>query len=122
MSENTCNALLWEELHKLGVEAFFEEHYLTHFGKYKPDIHVAWDDSNYLIEGKQKPRKLVDAVSKAYIYRERLRFTSPKAVFAVLYPPDCFSSCEAAVLLETPPFYILIGPSRSKTLLDGFTV
>lgn len=106
MSENTCNALLCEELRKLGVEAFFEEHYLTHFGKYKPDIHVAWDNFNYLIEGKQKPRKLVDAVSKAYTYRERLRHTSQKAVFAVLYPPDCFSSCDGAVLLDTPPFYI----------------
>lgn len=106
MSENTCNALLCEELHKLGVEALFEEHYLTRFGRNKPDIHATFDESNYYIEGKQKPRKLVDAVSKAYTYRERLRFTSPKAVFAVLYPRDCVSSCEGAVLLDTPPFYI----------------
>lgn len=105
-SENTCNALLCEELRKLGIEAFFEEHYLTTFGMNKPDIHVIHDESNYFIEGKQKPRKLVDAVSKSYIYREKLCSSSPKAVFAVLYSPDCFSSCEAAVLLDYAPFYI----------------
>lgn len=114
-SENTCNALLCEELRKLDIEAFFEEHYLTRFGRNKPDIHATHNESNYLIEGKQKPRKLVDAVSKAYTYRERLRFTSPKAVFAVLYPPDCFSSCQAAVLLDTSPFYIAY---RAKSLKD----
>ena len=114
-SENTCNALLCEELRKLGIEAFFEEHYLTRFGRNKPDIHATYNESNYLIEGKQKPRKLVDAVSKAYTYRERLRFTSPKAVFAVLYPPDCFSSCKAAVLLDTSPFYVAY---TAKTLKD----
>ena len=114
-SENTCNALLCEELRKLGIEAFFEEHFLTRFGRNKPDIHALYNGSNYLIEGKQKPRKLVDAVSKAYTYRERLRFTSPKAVFAVLYPPDCFSACDTAVLLDTPPFYIA---HRAKSLKE----
>jgi len=99
----------------LGIEAFFEEHYLTRFGINKPDIHATYNGLDYLIEGKQKPRKLVDAVSKAYTYRERLRFTSPKAVFAVLYPPDCFSACDGAVLLDTPPFYIAY---NAKTLGD----
>lgn len=106
MSENTCNALLCEELRKHGIEAFFEEHYLTRFGINKPDIHMTLNGINYFIEGKVRPRKLVDAVSKAYTYRENLRFMSPKAVFAVLYPPDCKSSSEAAVLLNAPPYYV----------------
>lgn len=90
----------------MGVEAFFEEHYLTRFGRNKPDIHATYNKLSYLIEGKQKPRKLVDAVSKAYTYRERLRFASPKTVFAVLYPSDCLGPCDAAVLLDVPPFYV----------------
>jgi len=114
-SENTCNARLCEELRKLGIEAFFEENYLTKFGMNKPDIHAIYNESNYFIEGKQKPRKLVDAVSKAYIYRKKLQSASPKAVFAVLYSPDCFSSCEAGVLLDFPPFYVT---HRSKSLTD----
>ena len=113
--ENTCNALLCEELRTLGIEAFFEEHYLTRFGRNKPDIHARHNELNYFIEGKQKPRKLVDAVSKAYTYREKLRLTSPKAVFAVLYPSDCLSSCDAAVLLDIPPFYVSY---NAKSLRD----
>jgi type I restriction-modification system DNA methylase subunit len=108
--------LLCEELRSLGIEAFFEEHYLTRFGRNKPDIHATYNKLSYLIEGKQKPRKLVDAVSKAYTYRERLRFASPKAVFAVLYPPDCLGSCDAAVLLDIPPFYISYTAKSLKDL------
>jgi len=114
--ENTCNTLLCEELRRLGIEAFFEEHYLTRFGRNKPDIHATYNELNYFIEGKQKPRKLVDAVSKAYTYRERLRLASPKAVFAVLYPSDCLSSCDAAVLLDTPPFYVSYNAKSLKDL------
>jgi type I restriction-modification system DNA methylase subunit len=114
-SENTCNALLCEELRRHGLESFFEEHYLTPFGRNKPDIHITFSGFNYFIEGKQRPRKLVDAVSKAYTYRERLRSTSPRAVFAVLYSPDCFGSCDAAVLLDNPPFYVA---HKTKSLRD----
>jgi type I restriction-modification system DNA methylase subunit len=105
-AENTCSALLCEELRKLGLEAYFEEHFLTEFGTSKPDIYARWKNANYFIEAKQKPRKLVDAVSKAYTYQKRLQAVGPKAVFAVLYPPDCLSACEMAVLLNQPPFYV----------------
>lgn len=105
-SENTCNALLCEELRRFGVEAWFEEHFLTQFGTSKPDVYARWKNANYFVEAKQRPHKLVDAVSKAYTYQKRLQAVSPKAFFAVLYPPDCFSTCEAAVLLNQPPFYI----------------
>jgi len=50
--------MLCEELRSLGLQAFFEEHYLTKFGRNKPDIHAIYNDVNYFIEGKQKPRKL----------------------------------------------------------------
>jgi len=105
-AENTCNALLCEELRKLGIEAFFEEHFLTRFGTKKPDIFAEFDKNCYFVEAKQRPRKLVDAVSKAYTYSKALEFVSPKAAFAVLYPEDCVSSCEAAALLTAPPFYV----------------
>jgi len=100
----------------LGIQAFFEEHYLTRFGRNKPDIHAMHNELNFFVEGKQKPRKLVDAVSKAYTYRERLRFSSPKAVFAVLYPSDCVGPCDAAVLLDIPPFYISYAAKSLKGL------
>jgi len=106
--------MLCEELRSLGLEAFFEEHYLTKFGHNKPDIHAIHNNTNYFIEGKQKPRKLVDAVSKAYTYKERLSHLSPKAVFATLYPSDCEGACNAAVLLNDAPFYI----SHSSTSLE----
>ena len=114
-SENTCNALLCEELRKLGIEAFFEEHFLTQFGRSKPDIYVRYEGGNYFVEGKQRPRKLVDAVSAAYTYQRKLQVYSPKAIFAVLYPEDCLSFCEAAVLLDSPPFYL---SHRAKSLQD----
>jgi len=115
-AENTCNALLCEELRKLGLEAYFEEHFLTRFGTSKPDIHAKWKDTNYFIEAKQKPRKLVDAVSKAYTYQKRLQAVGPRAVFAVLYPPDCLSGCEMAVLLNKPPFYVYQSLNSLKEL------
>jgi hypothetical protein len=31
---------------------------------------------------------------------------SPKAIFAVLYSPNCTGACDAAVLLNSPPFYV----------------
>lgn len=108
--------MLCEELRSLGVQAFFEEHYLTRFGRNKPDIHAMHNTINYFIEGKQKPRKLVDAVSKAYTYKERLNFLSPRAVFAVLYPSDCISACDVAVLLNEPPFYISYNSPSLKEL------
>jgi hypothetical protein len=114
-SENTCNALLCEELRKLGVEAFFEEHFLTQFGRSKPDVYVRYEGVNYFVEGKQRPRKLVDAVSSAYTYQRKLQVYSPKAIFAVLYPEDCLGFCEAAVLLDFPPFYL---SHKTKSLQD----
>jgi type I restriction-modification system DNA methylase subunit len=114
-AENTCNALLCEELRKLGLEAFFEEHFLTQFGTSKPDIYLKHGKFNYFVEAKQMPRKLVDAVSKAYTYQKRLQVIAPKAVFAVLHPDDCVGSSEAAVLLNSPPFYI---GHRAKSLQE----
>lgn len=105
-SENTCNALLCEELRKLGIEAWFEEHFLTKFGRSKPDVYITFKGGNYFVEAKQRPRKLVDAVSKAYTYQKKLEVVSPKAVFATLYAEDCFGQCDVAVLLNQPPFYI----------------
>ncbi len=72
--------------------------------------------SNYFIEGKQKPRKLVDAVSKAYTYKQKLSSASPKVVFAVLYPTDCIGSCDAAALLDAYPFYITYNAKSLKDL------
>jgi len=105
-AENTCNALLCEELRKLELEAWFEEHFLTKFGTSKPDIHITFKGQNYFVEAKQRPHKLVDAVSKAYTYQKRLGAFSPKAVFAAVYSEDCMGECEMAALLNQPPFYV----------------
>lgn len=52
-AENTYNALLCEELRRLGIEAWFEEHFLTKFGTSKPDIYLTLGQRNYFVEGKQ---------------------------------------------------------------------
>ncbi len=115
MSENTCNALLTEELRKKGLQAFFEKHFTTLEGLKKPDIFVT-KDGYYFIEGKQRPAQLIHAVSKAHVYRESTRSTvSPKAVFGVLYPEDCNGPCEVAVLLDRAPYYI---EHRAKSLQE----
>lgn len=114
-AENTCNAILCEELRHLGLDAFFEEQFLTMFGTSKPDLHINRANNNYFIEAKQRPNKLVDAVSKAYTYQKKLKVMSPKAIFAILYSSDCLGQCEAAVLLNQPPFYL----SHSTANLRG---
>ncbi len=103
--ENTCTSLLCDSLRKLGVDAQFEEHFLTVFGINKPDIHIKYNGNDYLLEAKQSPKTLVDAVSKAYTYKEKLTQISPKAVFAVVYPRECIGNYQSAVLLSEPPFY-----------------
>lgn len=115
MSENTCNDLLTSEFRKHGLEASFERHFTTLVGIKKPDIFVS-HDGYYFIEGKQRPSQLIHAVSKAHIYRESTHSTvSPKAVFGMLYPENCIGACEAAVLLDRPPYYI---EHKTKSLYE----
>ena len=90
----------------MGLNAQFEENFLTAFGTSKPDIYIKNDDQNYFVEAKQRPRKLVDAVSKAYTYLKKLSSNiAYRAVFATVYPENCVGECESAVLLSQPPFY-----------------
>jgi len=116
MSENTCNSKLAEYMNNAGVNAFFERHFTTLDGIKKPDIYIE-SDGYFFIEGKQRPQaQLINAVSKAHIYKESIKSTiTSKGVFAVLYPEDCNGPCEAAVLLDKSPYYI---EHKSKSLLD----
>lgn len=116
MSENTCNSMLAEYLNSDGVKAFFERHFTTLDGIKKPDIFIE-DDGYFFIEGKQRPQaQLIHAVSKAHIYKESIKSSvTSKGVFAVLYPENCDGACEAAVLLDNPPYYI---EHKSKSLRD----
>lgn len=108
MSENTCNAILTEQLNKNGINAFFERHVPTLEGIKKPDVFIQADGGYYFVEGKQRPQaQLIHAVSKAHIYKESIKSNvTAKGVFAVLYSEDCSGPCEAAVLLDKAPYYI----------------
>jgi len=103
--ENTKNALLTEKIRKMGTDASFEKHYRIKTGIQKPDITIA--NGAYLLEAKQKPCKLVDAVGQAVRYKEVLGvYKELKGVFAVLYPKEDDGRCEIAVLLNRAPFYM----------------
>ncbi|MDG6904203.1 MAG: SAM-dependent DNA methyltransferase [Nitrososphaerota archaeon] len=103
------------------MNAQFEENFLTSFGTSKPDIYISFNNQNYFVEAKQRPRKLVDAVSKAYTYLKKLSSISPRAVFATVYPQDCVGDCESAVLLNQPPFYAAYTATSLQQLAQWIT-
>ncbi|AFU59198.1 putative N-6 DNA methylase family [Candidatus Nitrososphaera gargensis Ga9.2] len=119
MGENTCNAILTEQLNKKGLRASFERHFTTLEGIKKPDIFIE-SDGYYFIEGKQSPQaQLIHAVSKAHIYKETIKSNiRAKGVFAVVYPQKCEGPCEAAILLDRPPYYIEYRAESLENLSD----
>jgi len=114
--ENTCNAILTEELKKLGLNANFENQFWSLEGVKKPDIFIDHEDY-YIIEAKKSPKKLIDAIGDAYAKKEALKNSlSLGASFGVLYnSEDCYGSCEIETLLERPP-YILA--HKTKTIQE----
>ena len=105
-SENTKNAQLTEMLNKRGLEAYFER--IMHLtGIEKPDIQIVQNEYSF-IEAKQKPATVVDAISKAFMYRSSLisKGITPKVVFGVLYSQEEDQQCEVIALFNYKPFSI----------------
>ncbi|MCX6800616.1 MAG: N-6 DNA methylase [Candidatus Diapherotrites archaeon] len=107
LQENSFNALLTKELIDLELDANFEEHFTTFQGLKKPDISIKFKDTYFFVESKQEPAKLIDAISKAYLYQQSIRQAKLNTiVFGVLFPKDGGTKkIEAACLLNKEPFF-----------------
>jgi hypothetical protein len=107
LRENSHNALLTKELIDLGLEANFEEHFTTVQGLKKPDISIKVNGHYFFVESKQEPAKLIDAISKAYLYQQSLKQANLETtVFGVHYPTNMGKEKIAvACLLTKTPFF-----------------